>query len=381
MPRSALILLIVSLSAREPRAQPQWPVDAAPVARIATTADDGSPRMGGIAWAARIGPDEIAVGDGVDNTVRILAFDGSERRRHGREGRGPGEFRSIGWLSTCGADSLYVWDIREARMTVLHPRAGYSRSWTNTAVRGPMALGCSPSREFAFRVRLRRTTETRPLVNTAAPDGTRYRIYRDTFDILVVDADGRDRWEANGEYRRESVSANLPNGEFAVMTRLGAPQTHVAFLGSSLLAAQPDSAQVRRIGPDGRVAQHFTTAFRGAPPSAASDAAELRAMLRRMPPGVDELWPRMARVVPRAEHRLAFHDLHVDPRALAWLVTTPPGSAATRLVAHRADGSAVATMEIPAELTIFEVGEDHVLGRVEDEDGEQWVVLYRFHRR
>jgi hypothetical protein len=88
-----------------------------------------------------------------------------------------------------------------------------------------------------------------------------------------------------------------------------------------------------------------------------------------------------AKLVPPPERFPAFSRVLGSNDDLVWLVISPDGEPVTRLRAHRLTGEVVATMEIPAALAVFEVGEDYVLGRVEDADGEQSVVAYRYRRR
>jgi len=53
--------------------------------------------------------------------IRIFNRDGSLRRSAGREGDGPGEYRSIEWARPYRGDSIAVWDARLERLTILGP--------------------------------------------------------------------------------------------------------------------------------------------------------------------------------------------------------------------------------------------------------------------
>ena len=86
-------------------------------------------------------------------------------------------------------------------------------------------------------------------------------------------------------------------------------------------------------------------------------------------------------MVPRPERLPAFNRLLADPTGLLWLVISPEGAPRTHLRAHRSTGEAVATLELPVGVAVFEVGADYVLGRTVDGDGEERVVLYRYTRR
>lgn len=358
-----------------------WQVDPRPVLRLPATAEDGRTNFGTAAWATRIGADEIALADGADRMVRIFGSDGRERRTFGRDGGGPGEFRSLGWIGTCGSDSLFAWDIVAGQMSVLHPRTGYARAWTNIEPGGPMKVDCSSEQEFAFPVRLRRGAHSRPVVNAATTAGVRYRIYLDTSDLLVVDATGKPLHAVDGGVRHESVSANLPNGRFASMERILGLETRIALAQGRTVLAYSDSGWVRSFDARGAL----RSAFRIEPPrerlTDADVEAAVVALLRRTPGAAIESFGPAARAVPLPDRAPAFTDLLSSPDGLLWFVRSLPSARDTRLDVRRVDGTPVATLTVPFALAIFEVGSDYLLGRVESEDGEQELVLMRYRPR
>lgn len=375
------LLLLGPIETMAEAQTPRWTVDTVPLMRLAATADDGRPTFGSAAWAVRIGADEIALADGADRMIRIFGTDGKQRRALGREGRGPGEFLSVGWISTCGTDSLFAWDMISARLNVWHPTGGFVRSWTNTVVRGPMVALCSARREFAFPVRIRRTQESKPVLNTATTAGMRYRIWMDTFDLQILDDSGQAVWSIGGAVRGESISANPPSGGLVSLPRLLGLATHVAFTGELLAFAYTDSGFVRIVRPNGATEKQFRVGpFESTVSTEARDAA-LTSLQRRTPASAVELFGMVSRAIPVPARAPGYYDLKGSPDGALWFVVSPPGSRQTRLVAYRPDGSAVATLVIPVAIELFEVGMDHLLGRVESDDGEQEVRLYRFWRR
>jgi hypothetical protein len=93
-----------------------------------------------------------------------------------------------------------------------------------------------------------------------------------------------------------------------------------------------------------------------------------------------EPFSAFVRAVPPPETLPPFGDLVPSTDGLAWLVLTPDGNPTTRLRAYRASGDIAATLEIPAALTVFAIGPDFVLGRMENEDGEHRIVRYALRR-
>ena len=84
--------------------------------------------------------------------------------------------------------------------------------------------------------------------------------------------------------------------------------------------------------------------------------------------------------MPLPAQRPAFSGVYADPSGLIWIVNSLAGEPVTRLTAHRPTGEAVGALEIPFAISLFEVGTDYILGRIEDAAGEQSVVLYKFTR-
>ncbi len=75
-----------------------------------TLADEGGPEEFGRVTAVALGPDgNVFVADTRNHEVRVFGLDGSHRRTFGREGEGPGEFRSIYSIAWVG-DRLLTFD-------------------------------------------------------------------------------------------------------------------------------------------------------------------------------------------------------------------------------------------------------------------------------
>ncbi len=61
---------------------------------------------------------EVAVGDGPTPALRIFRGDGRELHSVGRAGEGPGEYRGIESVGVLPRDSVWIYDMRLARLTV-----------------------------------------------------------------------------------------------------------------------------------------------------------------------------------------------------------------------------------------------------------------------
>ena len=89
---------------------PAWQLT--PVVSIGPTslAETGAPQEFGRVNSAALGPDgTVFVADGLNDEVRVFGLDGVHRRTFGRNGEGPGEFRSLYSLAWVG-DRLLTLD-------------------------------------------------------------------------------------------------------------------------------------------------------------------------------------------------------------------------------------------------------------------------------
>ena len=95
---------------------PEWRL--VPIVSIGPKAltDQAAPEEFGGVSAVALGPDEtVFVADEYNSEVRVFGLDGAHRRTFGREGDGPGEFRSLYSLAWVG-DRLLTLDPRLGRI-------------------------------------------------------------------------------------------------------------------------------------------------------------------------------------------------------------------------------------------------------------------------
>lgn len=72
-----------------------------------------------VVGASRLGDGRVVVGNG--GASEVLVFDGGGRLlgRLGGEGDGPGEYRSLAWVTATGGDTLLTYDSRLRRISIL----------------------------------------------------------------------------------------------------------------------------------------------------------------------------------------------------------------------------------------------------------------------
>ena len=348
-----------------------WTVDSTPALHLAGTTPTGDVRFERAAGATRLSNGVIVIAEPTAGSLRYFDPSGRGIRTVGRRGTGPGEFRFISWLGQCAADTVFVWDFGQRRMTVVGPTGEVIRQYRvpPTPGSGPTPARLSCSREGAIAVIGR--ADALPQPDDSKPFGTL------TVPLALTDDRGsvrRSFGQINGyEWALQEEGNIIPRPLGRV--------TSVALGKDRLYVGTADSATVDVYALDGR------------------RLAPLRVQTTRRPAtqrhydrAGDEAVAFVTNLDSRRGLRASFlrismpkqlppySALFVDPEQLLWVVLSIGGDPDTRLQALRADGSVVANVRIPIGLTVFEVGSDYILGGYEDEDGEPHVALYRLHR-
>lgn len=365
-------------------AQEVWEVEPTPALSIAATSPTGAPAYGTATWATRLPNGDIALADGGDWTVRIFASDGKPLRAFGRQGAGPGEFRSLGWIGNCGSDGVFAWDFILSRMSFIDPTRGPLSTWGGPEMRAAGRISsCSSAGEFALASNFRRPPDAQPAVSAATAIGGDYRVWFDTFDIQTYDATGAAVRLLKRSHWQEGVFGRLPDRRVSGFERPLGKKTHFLFSNKLLVVTDSDSGMVRtfasggvpyaefRFGRDGEAARTAPIHYEHA----------VEQMLMQAPPTAREQFGKFARSIPPPERLPLFSQVLADPAGQLWFVVSEAGAEATQIRVLSTRGDAIARVTVPARLMLFEVGTDYILGRTDNAEGEQHIVLYTFTGR
>lgn len=353
----------------------QWRVAQPAAVDIAASDGTGDVVLELPVGATRLSNGSIAVADGPAGRVRFFSETGVLQRTVGRSGRGPGDFVAISWLGRCAADSVYAWDFAQQRLSVIaasgeivrqgripaDPSKAPPPATLACSRRGVMALVGWPTQSASAGAAFARGTAPLTVANTA---GAVLRRLGDVAGPELAVLDG-------------APVAPRPLGK----------TTLVAVSGEHLFVATGDSAWIDayrlegtdsgpglvprawRIGGDRRAPSRRQLALAVDPLVAFFPAGELR----------DQMRQRLLDLPPPASVP-PFAALFVDSASTLWVQTSLAGDPETRLQAFGPDGLTRGTLVLPADLTIFEVGTDYVLGRYDAPDGQPHVVMYRYSR-
>lgn len=119
-----------------------WKVSQDPVLSLGSLDGDAAFSFHRLSGVYVLGDDRIAVLDEGASQVRFFDLDGTPRSTFGGPGEGPGEFQGLRFVGF-SADSLWLFDGRQLRITVVDPVSGgfrVARAAVDNAGLGPVGL-------------------------------------------------------------------------------------------------------------------------------------------------------------------------------------------------------------------------------------------------
>lgn len=116
---------------------PEWHLAESPQFTV-----DGSepPFLARVGQVALLSDGRVVVSDAQADQIHLFGLEGEHIRLLGDQGDGPGEYQSVTKITVGAGDSLFVYDQRHGRLSVVHPEAGFVRAVsfrTAAGVRAP----------------------------------------------------------------------------------------------------------------------------------------------------------------------------------------------------------------------------------------------------
>lgn len=374
------LVLLSMLAPHLALAQSSWPVQRAPFLIASEAAADGSPQFTSAVSATRLPSGEVVIADAADGTLRVADARGRVVRSIGRSGKGPGEFTMLVWVGRCG-ESLYTWDMQAARVSVFDPANGFVRQFMVPGTASSLTAACSDAGALAAFTMPGSGGPAAADETGKTSNGTAYEVRRMLASVVLTDTGGTEQGRIPGVLWAEMIAGRLsPNGGFGALPRPLGGQTSFAFLGDRVVVARSDSGSVSIHDQRGNRTGGFVVQGEREAPTKAQYARAIPPAIAIIPRRMHEMVTAFAHSVPMPAQAPAFTRLLTDRAGLIWLVTSLAGDPVTRLRAVREDGNTIATVDIPVAMSVYEIGDDYVLGRTENADGEVSVVAYRFRR-
>ena len=349
-----------------------------------------NPRSGAV--ALRDG--RIAVLDGRSALIRVYSADGEHIENWGRRGEGPGEFNSYpAHVFPYRGDSILVSEDRSLRFSVFDDAGRFGRRATPVM---QLTLWYDP-RDIVDRNILRPALSCCEFLGPL-PTGA---LLLSTPEMVPNSGSGM---------KRSSVLVAVVPDTAGVADSVGAfeggrylpgegprggpvsfhfqPSFNVALGPEGYFATEGDSHSIGAYDEGGRLRRIIRLAREPRPITDEVRAAyedEVRERIRgygdRPDGSADELIEREL-AVPYPPHLPAFESLHVDPEGNIWAGQRRYGAddEADEFFVFAADGQHLGIVEVPANLSVLQIGSDFILAHSRDELGVHYVHVYRIEK-
>lgn len=377
-----VVLAVVGISPAPMGAQEQWRVQESPAVSIGDGTGEGQDLFS--VSDAAVAPDgSILILDGGSRSIRVYSRDGAFLRSVGRDGDGPGEYRSLRALRVLRSGEVLVHDPVALRLTRLDK---------NLEVMGTERIARDVGASVPVPGRLRPLESGTVLMAggdvaimdaVRRPDGVHQ-------DDLVFSA------HRDGGFRK---ILRMPRGTtFTVRTGQRGLTQPVPFEERALFASGPSELVVgtshdtvfRRMTEDGEVAGEFV-AYGSPRPATSRDwdhfrdsflrtwsgTLSIRGIRTDQSPNLEEF----LKSTPRGGEFPLFDALMVSEQGQLWVREySLEGDSVTWQITYMRKGP-VGRITLPRAWTIFEATQDYVLVRERDEFDVEIVRKYAIDRR
>lgn len=370
--RDSAGVTIVENPAPPPGAHPGWTVGAEPLLRVGSVAGPATHQLHRVQDVHRLADGRIAVADAGSSEVRFFDGEGTHLATWGGPGDGPGEFRFPGSLVPWpGGDSLGVWDGRLRRLTVFGPGGEPGRTlvlpeigdiqapnYTGLLADGSLVL---IGLDFRFQDA---DGLVRPPIRAAVVDPA---------GALLGDLGTRPGREAVIQASQQSVQIiGVPFARNAVVEAVG---NRVVFAGTERweLHLHEPGGELERIVRVDRA------------PRAVTDADRTAAIEHQVAAAPEQARPALRSSLadgPSPETMPAFTRVLDDPAGNLWVEEYRPRyeEGPVTWTVLDPEGRLLGRLETPEGLTVFQVGDDFLLGVATDELGVEQVQLWPLER-
>lgn len=353
-----------------------WRIDPAPEVVIGELEGPPTQQLFNVIDATVLPDGRIAVANSGTFELRFFGPQGNYLASVGGEGDGPGEFRSLSAVDVVEGDSIYVWDQRAMRVSVLNVHGNFVRSFQLTA-----------PEERSF-----------PRYWTSLLDGSCLVRVSD-----IAEGMPEDRSVGHGSTtlmhytsRGQPVDTivSVPNEPMYRLIHSGgrgisffplpfAPGGTWASEGMKVYEGTGETYEIRTYDQTGHLVRILRAPV--APAHVTDALLESYAAERLAASSEDKEWQELLRAayadMPHPDVARIFDALAADATGRLWVRRTPmPRDSLRHWDVFDPEGRYVAQAVIPSELRVREIGADYVLAlRRNDLDVEQ-VVLFRFRK-
>ncbi len=322
--------------------------------------------------ARRLSNGNIVIANGGTHELRFYDPNGMHVRSVGREGDGPGEFRLMGQPWPLGSDSIAIWDLRHARLTVFDIDGELGRSFRLDPI--PDALPPIPMGVLADNSVL---VSAAVGVEAQSPQA----IQRDSILYARYSLEGAHMATFIGRQSSERIMTRLGTGGFLLSSipygriPVATVQGNRWYYGSGesweIEVYAPDGALThlfRRDEPNQPVTKEMEDEYREPESDSDSDTpAEISAAISRVRASVT-----IPETMPAYESFIASEDGSLWAENFTYATSDEQQSWAV----FRDDGRYLGVVDTPMGAQVTHIGDDFVLVIWEDDLEVQQVRMY-----
>ena len=371
-----------------------WTASTEPLLSIGTTEGESTFQLFRVADATRLADGRIVVANG--GSLELLVFDaaGNHIGSWGGEGEGPGEFSRLNRVRPWAGDSLIAGDPGRGRVSILDSRGGHGRTVNlHSRSEGEVMMPTAPD-DAQAPVGL--VAIGPDALIGVLPDGTLFT--RDD-EIVFTGFTRQDHAYAlktiGGDVSVVSLGTrpgpqtyaeNFNAGGGFLFIPLAHPfgqTTHTAVWGDLAVLGRTETYEIRGYRSDGSLARIVRRDFEPGTPTRAEQDTWFSRLLAGYSEERREQVAQVAANVPLVDAFPAFGSVVGDALGHLWVAEFKrPGDdhARTLWTVFDPDGRALGLVETPAFVTVFEIGEDYILGEATDELGVEYVRIWGLDR-
>jgi hypothetical protein len=350
-----------------------WHLSDEPLADIGGLEGDPDHELYRVSNAVRLSDGRIVIGNSGTNEVRFYDESGVHLLDVGGEGEGPGEFRSILWVSLYRGDSVAAYDMRQSRVSVFDSAGRLART---VQVPGMDVSG----RGRAHGVFADGSVLVAAMSNT--PPDAEDEAFRQEEPLYTVSPEGEFGDSLCAYPGTETFLHSAGSSSSGpTMVFFGSPMfgrsTDYGIYGERFYVASNDTYEIRIHGQDAELQaivrkQHDQVAVTDA------DIAALREeQLDRGPTEVRDAWIDVVESTPIRETMPAYRGIMLDRIGNLWVEEyRRPGDDVPRWTVFSAEGELLGTMSVPERFVIRDIGDDYMLGTWTDDLEIEHVRMY-----
>jgi len=356
---SAGITIVENRSPDDSAAIP-WLTASGPVLDIGGPDAEGEHALFRVNAATRLTDGSVMVGNSGSFELRRFAADGTVLGSSGRSGDGPGEFRSITSITRGPADTIYVHDNSQRRLSVHTSDGAFVRISRLDAQSGGSILGTLADGTIAATVSAPSVDPSSP---ATIPDG---RLRPDAFvirygmDGTVLDTLGRFPTTERA-IRTTSRAGTITSIEIMTL-----PFGHAtAFAASTAVVAvgTQDDPEIRMYGTDGTLQRIVRLGRPVQPITEALRAAWIERRMESTPPERQADVRRSYESVPLVETVPTHGRILFDDTGRMWVEDADrPDQPAGRWTVYGVDGRMLARIALPDRFRPLDIAAGEIIG-------------------